>query len=394
MLKTGGETPQVLVELTNELQKKGLLEVGIFRVPGSVSQVNKMRHEIDLNGNFDFSSCNDPNALSGLLKLFLRELPNPLFTFDLFLQWETVSEIHLIRELVCELPKIHRSVLKTFVEFFVKVNEKSKINKMNSNNLAKVIGPNLSRSRVNYVGYGAVKAFEKMILNYEEIFCKPIEKLKKNETSFVSGKLEMGAISRKNKSNNNNNYNQNNFVLDFEKLSQLREEIKLSENKSNKKNSNPNDSPEITRNIPNIRIAGTSYNLRRKKTVREIVISQDIDEIEKDQIEKDQIEKDKNEKDKSEKDETKKDKIEKSETKKDKINDIILKKSNSKHDTNTISVSIPSTSTDSDSDSKSHVNNKSKLKKYSNSSLSDKSNLIVSNCDISGDLITTSESEK
>ncbi len=72
---------------------------GIFRISGVKSQVDKLRTQFEegtptihmhlrLSGKVvDFNKVEDPNVVSGLLKMYFRELPEPLLTFDLFDQF-------------------------------------------------------------------------------------------------------------------------------------------------------------------------------------------------------------------------------------------------------------------------------------------------------------------
>lgn len=56
----------------------GVDNVGLFRVSGSVRVVEKMRMKIELTGDVDLEEENDVAATAGLLKVFLRDLPDTL----------------------------------------------------------------------------------------------------------------------------------------------------------------------------------------------------------------------------------------------------------------------------------------------------------------------------
>lgn len=57
---------------------------GIFRLNGSTTEMKILKKDIDSGKPIDFTKVQDPNVVSGLLKLYLRELPEPLCTFALF----------------------------------------------------------------------------------------------------------------------------------------------------------------------------------------------------------------------------------------------------------------------------------------------------------------------
>lgn len=62
-------------------------EEGLFRVPGSTSEVRRLKMGFD-TGLADLNDrVSDPHAVAGTLKLYLRELPEPLLTFNLYREW-------------------------------------------------------------------------------------------------------------------------------------------------------------------------------------------------------------------------------------------------------------------------------------------------------------------
>ena len=58
---------------------------GIFRRSGNISRINEMKKKIN-EANVDFVnlSSEDTHVVAGLLKTFLRDLSEPLLTYDLY----------------------------------------------------------------------------------------------------------------------------------------------------------------------------------------------------------------------------------------------------------------------------------------------------------------------
>ena len=62
----------------------GLEVEGIIRLSGRLSQIEYFKDLYNQGLPVDLKSCPDPHTIAGLLKLYLRELPEPLLTFDLY----------------------------------------------------------------------------------------------------------------------------------------------------------------------------------------------------------------------------------------------------------------------------------------------------------------------
>lgn len=62
----------------------GLHEVGIFRLPGQASRIQALKDLYDSGSQEDFASTEDVHTVASLLKLYLRELPQPVVPFVLY----------------------------------------------------------------------------------------------------------------------------------------------------------------------------------------------------------------------------------------------------------------------------------------------------------------------
>lgn len=58
--------------------------VGIFRLSGSSVRIDEYQQAFDKGVQVDLSTENDPHCVSGLLKSYFRELPEPILTFGLY----------------------------------------------------------------------------------------------------------------------------------------------------------------------------------------------------------------------------------------------------------------------------------------------------------------------
>jgi hypothetical protein len=76
--------PYVIQNTISHLDCFGLEIEGLFRKSGSASQIEYFREQYDQGITVDLRGCPDPHTVAGLLKLYLRELPEPLLTFDMY----------------------------------------------------------------------------------------------------------------------------------------------------------------------------------------------------------------------------------------------------------------------------------------------------------------------
>lgn len=79
----GREYPFILEATTKDLAERGLDQEGIFRISGNTREVNDLKARIE-NGHDVVLSDYSPHTVACLLKLWLRELPEPLMTYDLY----------------------------------------------------------------------------------------------------------------------------------------------------------------------------------------------------------------------------------------------------------------------------------------------------------------------
>ena len=75
--------PPILEEIITHLEEKGLLVAGIFRVSGSKKRLESLKSQYDSGNIVNFAEYS-VHDFAGLLKLYLRELPEPVFPSRLY----------------------------------------------------------------------------------------------------------------------------------------------------------------------------------------------------------------------------------------------------------------------------------------------------------------------
>ncbi|XP_072524285.1 rho GTPase-activating protein 17a isoform X2 [Salminus brasiliensis] len=132
------------------LLETGMKEEGLFRIAAGASKLKKLKAALDCSTSQLEEFYSDPHAVAGALKSYLRELPEPLMTYQLYDEWIQASNVSDPDKrlqalwLVCDqLPKNNKANFRYLVKFLAKLAQDSEINKMNPSNIAIVLGPNL-----------------------------------------------------------------------------------------------------------------------------------------------------------------------------------------------------------------------------------------------------------
>uniref|UniRef100_A0A673AUW0 Rho GTPase-activating protein 17 n=1 Tax=Sphaeramia orbicularis TaxID=375764 RepID=A0A673AUW0_9TELE len=131
------------------LLETGMKEEGLFRIAAGASKLKKLKAALDCSTSQLEEFYSDPHAVAGALKSYLRELPEPLMTYQLYDEWIQASRQDSDKRLqalwvACDkLPKNNKTNLRYLVKFLAKLAQESEVNKMTPSNIAIVLGPNL-----------------------------------------------------------------------------------------------------------------------------------------------------------------------------------------------------------------------------------------------------------
>ncbi|KIY50379.1 hypothetical protein FISHEDRAFT_39699 [Fistulina hepatica ATCC 64428] len=125
----------------------GTKSEGIFRVAGDSDLVSELKLRID-RGYYTLDGINDPHVLASLMKLWLRELCDPLVPEEMYNECITsAQDAGACVRIVHRLPTVNRRValfVISFLQLFLDEKTQS-LTKMTPANLALVMAPNLLR---------------------------------------------------------------------------------------------------------------------------------------------------------------------------------------------------------------------------------------------------------
>ncbi|KAM0793470.1 hypothetical protein ACM66B_000912 [Microbotryomycetes sp. NB124-2] len=184
--KEGREVPLLVEEALAAIERRGLSEVGIYRISGEAKVIQDMRDGIDrgLEPGVLFATT-DVHNVTGLLKLFLRELPEPVIPFELYLEFiasnsiEDYDERHYaIRDLIWRMPQPNFVLLRSLMEHLDKVTDNEGVNAMHAANLSIIFAPTLLKPPPGPAAFGlsmtnlgqAANAIKAIILQQHWIF--------------------------------------------------------------------------------------------------------------------------------------------------------------------------------------------------------------------------------
>lgn len=179
--------PPIVRKCVDSLSITGVIDTeGIFRRSGNYSKINELKQKVNRGEEIDLKDV-DVHVIAGLLKSFLRDLSEPLLTYELydeitnFLELSKEERSRNVKQMLREkLPVENYELFKYLVEFLVKVMECEDLNKMTSSNLAIVFGPNLIWARHSQMSLDEIvpiNAFVDFVLqNHKDIYMVDINK--------------------------------------------------------------------------------------------------------------------------------------------------------------------------------------------------------------------------
>lgn len=192
------DIPYIIEKCIDTIDECGLGYKGIYRVSGVKSKVEKLCQQFETGGDLVDLSTTPPHFVASVLKLYLRQLPEPLLTFKQYQNFIQVAKdsmnlklganeiehmnsadaaqyeenIRQLHEIVKQLPPSNFYTAAKLIRHLKRVAENCEENQMSCANLAIVFGPTLLRPEGDPSSLAAVmdmshqtKAVELLILN-------------------------------------------------------------------------------------------------------------------------------------------------------------------------------------------------------------------------------------
>ncbi|XP_032902447.1 rho GTPase-activating protein 45 isoform X2 [Amblyraja radiata] len=194
--------PFIIKTCISEIESRALNMKGIYRVNGVKTRVEKLCQAFENGKELVELSQASPHDISNVLKLYLRQLPEPIMLFRLYHDLMGLAKESLqasgdrrskeatvdkedmllatrLKELLKELPPANKTTLRYIIRHLSRISELEQQNKMSPSNLGIVFGPTLMRPRPteatvslsSLVDYPhQARIVETLIVCYSEIF--------------------------------------------------------------------------------------------------------------------------------------------------------------------------------------------------------------------------------
>ncbi|XP_058501774.1 rho GTPase-activating protein 12-like isoform X15 [Solea solea] len=168
----------------DHVENSGLHVDGLYRVSGNLAVIQKLRYAVnhDEKVSLEDGKWEDIHVTTGALKMYFRELPEPLFTYTLFHDFVNAIKIsdykqrvQSIKNLIKQLPKPNHDTMQVLFKHMRKVIEHGEENRMNTQSMAIVFGPTLLRPETETWNMAVHMVYQNQIveltlLEYESFF--------------------------------------------------------------------------------------------------------------------------------------------------------------------------------------------------------------------------------
>ncbi|EDM06265.1 Rho GTPase activating protein 27 [Rattus norvegicus] len=165
--------PRFVQQCIRTVEARGLDIDGLYRISGNLATIQKLRYKVDHDERLDLDDgrWEDVHVITGALKLFFRELPEPLFPFSHFHQFiaaiklqDPAQRSRCVRDLVRTLPAPNHDTLRLLIQHLCRVIEHGEQNRMSVQNVAIVFGPTLLRPEMEEASMPMTMVFQNQVV--------------------------------------------------------------------------------------------------------------------------------------------------------------------------------------------------------------------------------------
>ncbi|XP_077057729.1 unconventional myosin-IXAa isoform X5 [Siphateles boraxobius] len=177
--------PFVAEKLINYIEMHGLYTEGIYRKSGSTNKIKELKLSLDTDVNGMNLDDYNINVIASVFKQWLRDLPNPLMTFELYEEFlramglqDKKEVIRGVYSIIDQLSRTHLNTLERIIFHLVRIALQEETNRMSANALAIVFAPCILRCPDTIDPLRSVQDIGKTTACVELIICEQMNKYK------------------------------------------------------------------------------------------------------------------------------------------------------------------------------------------------------------------------
>uniref|UniRef100_A0A673CVH5 Myosin IXAa n=1 Tax=Sphaeramia orbicularis TaxID=375764 RepID=A0A673CVH5_9TELE len=177
--------PLVVEKLINYIEMHGLYTEGIYRKSGSTNKIKELKQGLDTDVNSMNLDDYNIHVIASVFKQWLRDLPNPLMTFELYGEFiramalqDKKEMIRGVYSVIDQLSRTHLNTLERLIFHLVRIALQEETNRMSANALAIVFAPCILRCPDTIDPLQSVQDIGKTTACVELIICEQMNKYK------------------------------------------------------------------------------------------------------------------------------------------------------------------------------------------------------------------------
>ncbi|XP_067869313.1 rho GTPase-activating protein 27-like isoform X2 [Heterodontus francisci] len=167
--------PHFVINCIQAVEKRGLDIDGLYRVSGNLAIIQKLRFKVnhDENVNLEDGPWDDVHVITGALKLFFRELAEPLFPFNYFDSFISAMKLGdpgqrltYMKDLIHSLPVPNHDTMQVLFKHLCNVIEYRNQNRMSFQSMAIVFGPTLLKPETEQGNIAVHMVYQNQIVEF------------------------------------------------------------------------------------------------------------------------------------------------------------------------------------------------------------------------------------
>uniref|UniRef100_A0A8C6U3S3 Rho GTPase activating protein 27 n=1 Tax=Neogobius melanostomus TaxID=47308 RepID=A0A8C6U3S3_9GOBI len=175
--------PRFVKMCIEHVENDGLSIDGLYRVSGNLAVIQKLRFAVnhDERVNLSDSKWEDIHVTTGALKMFFRDLPEPLFPYGLFHDFVSAikspdfrQRVQSIKDLVRQLPEENHDTMQALFRHLRRVVDHGDHNRMTIQSVAIVFGPTLLRPEIETWNMAVHMVYQNQIVELILLECESI----------------------------------------------------------------------------------------------------------------------------------------------------------------------------------------------------------------------------